>query len=185
MICSPNEGAAAAILCNEKVADKYTRKPVKILSCVHKVSRFPVLQVPSYCASPTNNPSAHAEAAQEAYKIAGISPEHLDLAEVQDTDAFCEIEAYEELGFCRKGEGGKLIEEGYTERDGKLPVNVSGGLICKGEPVGASHLGQIFELVTQIRGEAGERQVKGVKVGLAHVYGSGGHCGITILERDW
>lgn len=183
MLCAPNEGAASVIVCSGKAAEKYTEKPVKILSCVHKVSKFPLLQVNSYCASPTDNPHATALAAEEAYKTAGIGPEAIDIAEVQDTDAFCEIEAYEHLGFCRRGEGGKLIEEGITERNGKLPVNVSGGLISKGEPVGASHLGQIFELVTQLRGEAGERQVSGVKTALAHVFGNLGHVGVTVLEK--
>jgi acetyl-CoA acetyltransferase len=85
--------------------------------------------------------------------------------------------------FAKKGEGGRLIDEGVTEMGGKLPVNVSGGLISKGEPVGASHLGQVFEIVTQLRGEAGPRQVDNDRVGLAHVYGAHGHCGVTILKR--
>lgn len=183
MICAPDEGAAAVVICSEKVAKKYTTKPIKIAACVHKTSQYPLTQVAAFCASPTPNPTVHALAAKEAYEIAGIGPEDLDLAEVQDTDAFCEIEAYEELGFCTKGQGGRLIDEGVTEMGGKLPVNVSGGLISKGEPVGASHLGQVFEIVTQLRGEAGPRQATDAKVGLAHVYGAHGHCGITILKR--
>jgi acetyl-CoA C-acetyltransferase len=182
MICAPNEGAAAAIVCNEKIAGKLTHKPVKIAACIHRVSQFPLTQVAAYCASPTDNPTVHALAAKDAYEEAGIGPEDLDFAEVQDTDAFCEIEAYEELGFCAKGKGGELIDQGVTEMGGKIPVNVSGGLISKGEPVGASHLGQIFELVKQIRGEAGARQVSNAKVGLAHVYGAHGHCGVCILK---
>jgi len=183
MICAPNEGAAAAVICSEKVARKHTTKPIKIAACVHKTSQYPLTQVAAFCASPTDNPTVHALAAREAYEISGLGPEDLDLAEVQDTDAFCEIEAYEELGFCNKGEGGRLIDEGVTEMGGKLPVNVSGGLISKGEPVGASHLGQVFEIVTQLRGEAGPRQVDNARVGLAHVYGAHGHCGVTILKR--
>jgi len=183
MICAPDEGAAAAVICGEKEARKYTNKPIKIAACVHKTSKYPLTQVAAFCASPTDNPTVHALAAREAYDISGIGPEDLDFAEVQDTDAFCEIEAYEELSFCNKGEGGRLIDEGVTEMGGKLPVNVSGGLISKGEPVGASHLGQVFEIVTQLRGEAGPRQVDNARVGLAHVYGAHGHCGVTILKR--
>ena len=183
MICAPVEGAAAVVICSEKVAKKHTTKPIKIAACVHKTSQYPLTQVAAFCASPTSNPTVHALAAKEAYETAGIGPEDLDLAELQDTDAFCEIEAYEELGFCGKGEGGRLIDEGVTEMGGKLPVNVSGGLISKGEPVGASHLGQVFEIVTQLRGEAGPRQVPDAKVGLAHVYGAHGHCGVTILKK--
>lgn len=185
MLCSPDEGAASVVVCSEKVANMYTKKPIKILSCVHKVSKFPLLQVNSYCASPSGNPPATMLAAEEAYEIANTGPDAIDIAEVQDTDAFCEIEAYEHLGFCKIGEGGMLIEQGVTERNGKLPVNVSGGLISKGEPVGASHLGQINELVTQLRGEAGERQVPNIKTALAHVVGNLGHVGVTILRKEW
>ena len=183
MICAPNEGAAAAVVCSEKVARKHTTKPIDIAACVHRTSQYPLTQVAAFCASPTDKSSVHAEAAKEAYEAAGIGPEDLDVVEVQDTDAFCEIEAYEELGFCKKGEGGHFIDEGMSEMGGKLPVNVSGGLISKGEPVGASHLGQVFEIVTQLRNEAGPRQVPDAKLGLAHVYGAHGHCGVTILRR--
>lgn len=181
MLCAPNEGAAAVVLCNEEIADKHTDKPIQILSCVQSSSKFPQLHGPAFCATPTDNPSAHEMTAQEAYKVAGIGPEDIDLAEVQDGDAFSEIALYEYLGFCERGEGGKLIDEGATEIGGRIPVNVSGGLIAKGEPVGASHLGQIFELGTQLREEAGERQVRGAEIGLAHVYGINGNCGVTIL----
>jgi len=183
MVCAPDEGAAAVVICSEKIAKKHTAKPIKIAACVHKTSQYPLTQVAAFCASPTDNPTVHALAAKEAYEIAGLGADDLDLAEVQDTDAFCEIEAYEELGFCKKGEGGRLIDEGVTEMGGKLPVNVSGGLISKGEPVGASHLGQVFEIITQLRGEAGPRQIVNAKVGLAHVYGAHGHCGVTILKK--
>ncbi|MDX9787877.1 MAG: thiolase family protein [Desulfobacterales bacterium] len=182
MVCAPNEGAAAAIVCNERTARKFSQKPIKIAACVHRVSQFPLTQVAAFCATPTANPTVHALAAKDAYEEAGVGPDQIDFAEVQDTDAFCEIEAYEELGFCPKGRGGELIDQGITEIGGKIPVNASGGLISKGEPVGASHLGQVFELVKQIRGEAGTRQINNAKVGLAHVYGAHGHCGVTILK---
>jgi acetyl-CoA acetyltransferase len=118
-----------------------------------------------------------------AYEKAGIGPKDIDCFEVQDTDAFCEIEIYENLGLCALGEGGKLIDEGVTEIGGKAPVNMSGGLISKGEPVGASHVGQIVELVSQLRGTAGKRQVAGAKAALGHVLGAGGNCAVTILKQ--
>jgi len=102
---------------------------------------------------------------------------------VQDTDAFCEIEIYEELGLCPVGEGGRLVEDGHTRIGGSHPVNMSGGLISKGEPVGASHLGQIVELVAQLRGTCGPRQVEGAKTALGHVLGAGGNCAITIIQK--
>jgi acetyl-CoA acetyltransferase len=118
-----------------------------------------------------------------AYERAGIGPQDVSVAEVQDNDAFSELEYYEELGFCAKGEGGRLIDEGVTEIGGALPVNTSGGLQARGEPLGASHYGQIHEIVTQLRGEAGSRQVEGATVGLAQVFGAWGHCGVTIMKR--
>ena len=121
-------------------------------------------------------------ASKKAYEQAGIGPKDIHCFEVQDTDAFCEIEIYEQLGLCKVGEGGRLVDEGVTEIGGKYPVNMSGGLISKGEPIGASHLGQIFEVVGQLRGEAGKRQVRQAKVGLAHVLGAGNNCAVTILK---
>ena len=121
--------------------------------------------------------------AQQAYERSGLGPKDVNCFEVQDTDAFCEIEIYEELALCPKGEGGRLAESGRTAIGGDIPVNMSGGLISKGEPVGASHVGQVVELVSQLRGDCGPRQVSGAKVGLAHVLGAGGNCAITILQR--
>jgi acetyl-CoA acetyltransferase len=129
------------------------------------------------------NPGPAEVASQKAYEAAGIGPEDLDLVELQDTDAFCELLLYEELGLCKVGESGKLIDEGVTERGGRLPVNVSGGLISKGEPVGASHLGQIAEIAWQLRGEAGKRQIPNAKVGMAQVLGARGNCCVTILKK--
>ncbi|WP_436348714.1 thiolase family protein [Natronorubrum sp. FCH18a] len=183
-LCAPNEGAAAAVVCSRDVLESFSiDDPVKIDSSVHQTSDFPVEQAASYCTTPTDNLTVHRTTAEKAYKAADITPNDVDIAEVQDTDAFSEIEAYEELGFCEQGEGGRLIDEGVTKRDGDLPVNVSGGLISKGEPIGASHLGQVHELVLQIRDEAGPRQVEDIKTGLAHVFGAYGQCGVTILSE--
>ncbi|MDP2954573.1 MAG: thiolase family protein [Chloroflexota bacterium] len=184
MICAPNEGAAAVILCPKEMASQYARKPVTVASTVHRVSLYPWFRCPAYqIPTQTDNPEVTELTARDAYREAGLGPEDLDVVELQDTDAFCEIEAYEGLGLCPTGEGGKLIEDGVTEMGGRLPTSVSGGLICKGEPVGASHLGQVAELTWQLRGEAGPRQVPGAKVALAHVVGAGGNCAVTILKR--
>lgn len=185
MLCSPDDGAAAAIVVSEKVAHRYSSRPVHVAACVHKVSRFPVLNASSYCATPAGNPSVYAMTSSLAYEKAGLGPGDLDLAEVQDTDAFSEIENCEVLGFCERGEGGRMVDEGAFEIGGRLPVNPSGGLQSKGEPLGASHYGQIYELVQQLRGNAGARQVEGARVGLAQVFGAWGHCGVTLLKKAW
>ena len=184
MICSPNEGAAAVVLCAREVADKYTTKPITVAASVHRVSLYPWFRTPAYqLPAKSDTPEVTELTARDAYKQAGLGPEDLHVVELQDTDAFCEIEDYEQLGLCPAGEGGRLIDEGVTEMGGRLPTSVSGGLICKGEPVGASHLGQVAEITWQLRGEAGARQVPGATVGLAHVIGAGGNCAITILKR--
>jgi acetyl-CoA C-acetyltransferase len=184
MLCSPDDGAAAVILCSERVAHRYRqRRLVEVAGCVHRVSRYPLLNASSFCATPTGNPSVYAATALEAYEQAGIGPADIDVAEVQDNDAFSELEYYEELGFCPRGEGGRLVDEGATEIGGVIPVNTSGGLQARGEPLGASHYGQIHEIVQQLRGEAGPRQVDGAAAGLAQVFGAWGHCGVTVLTR--
>ncbi len=185
MLCAPNEGAAAAVLCPTEIARQFNSKPVTIAACAQTVAKYGArFMVPDRSLSARVKPQhVTAETADQAYSMAGIGPEDIDVAEVQDTDAFCELETYEHLGFCDKGDGGRLIDEGATEVGGQIPVNTSGGLISKGEPVGASHLGQVFQLVRQLRGEAGPTQVPDAKVGLAHVVGAGGNCCITILKR--
>jgi len=183
-ICAPNEGAAALLLCPSEKAYKFTSKPITIAACVHTIAlysadfRAPIdsLSAMIYNPGPTNMTG------KKAYEEAGIGPEDIDCFEVQDTDAFCELEIYEELGLCPYGEAGRLIDEGITEIGGRYAVNMSGGLISKGEPVGASHLGQIVEIVSQLRDEAGARQVSNAKVGLAQVLGVGGNCAVTILK---
>jgi acetyl-CoA acetyltransferase len=185
-ICAPNEGAAAAILVR---GDRYKpdgRPPVRIAGCAQVLAEFASdWRAPMHSLSARHTarvpPSTRASVA--AYEQAGLGVEDISCFEVQDTDAFSELEAYEHLGLCAVGESGRLIDEGSTALGGTRPVNVSGGLISKGEPVGASHLGQIVELVGQLRGAAGPRQVEGAEVGLAHVLGAAGNCAVTILRR--
>jgi acetyl-CoA C-acetyltransferase len=183
-ICSPNEGAAAVVLGSKRAVAQFGRKPIALAACEHSLAQYSAdFRGPVHSLSVgLNHPTPTQAAAAAAYRRAGLGPNDVDCFEVQDTDAFCEIEAYEELGLCASGEGGALIDAGVTDIVGAKPVNMSGGLISKGEPVGASHLGQIVELVAQLRGEAGIRQVAGARVGLAHVLGAGGNCVVTILQ---
>jgi acetyl-CoA C-acetyltransferase len=117
--------------------------------------------------------------------MAGISPDDIDVAEVHDCFTIAEIMAYEDLGFCKKGEGGKFVQEGQSEIGGKVPVNVSGGLKAKGHPTGATGVAQICELVWQLKNEVeSNRQVPNAEIGLSHnVGGTGGVCQITIVGR--
>jgi acetyl-CoA acetyltransferase len=183
MLCSPNEGAAAVVL----RADRRAGNGVQLRAAVLR-SHLPgnVLDesTPLSGLADDDLPSATALAAAAAYDEAGIGPADLDLAECQDTDAARELLAYEELGLCGAGECGELLAEGATELGGRLPVNVSGGLLSKGEPLGASAIGQVIELVHQLRGEAGPRQVDGARVGLAHTVGRGANASVTIVSRD-
>ena len=121
-------------------------------------------------------------AAQDAYEQAGVGPEDIDVVECQDTDAARELMVWAELGLCQAGEQAALLADGSTNLGGRLPVNPSGGLLSKGEPLGASALGQVVELVHQLRGTAGERQVESAQVALAHVIGRGANACVTILR---
>ena len=122
-------------------------------------------------------------AAKEAYEMAGLSPDDIDLVELHDCFATAEILHYENLGLCGDGEAGRMIDEGQTALGGRIPVNVSGGLLSKGHPLGATGIANIYEVATHLRGEAGARQVEGAKIGLTHVIGLGSACGIHILEK--
>ena len=122
-------------------------------------------------------------AATDAYEEAGLGPADLDLVECQDTDAAREVLAYEELGLCAKGESARLVDDGTTAPGGALPVNPSGGLLSKGEPLGASAIAQVVELADQVRGQAGTRQVDGARTGLAHTVGRGANAAVVIVTR--
>jgi len=183
-ICAPNDGAAALVVTTAKRARQIGGQPVTVAACAHTIARYSAdFRCPADSMSATAENEGPTEVtAQKAYEQAGIGPQDIDCYEVQDTDAFCEIEITEELGLCGLGEGGRLVADGHTEINGRSPVNMSGGLISKGEPVGASHLGQVVEIVSQLRGNSGARQVEGATAGLAHVLGAGGNCAITILK---
>jgi acetyl-CoA acetyltransferase len=128
-------------------------------------------------------PTPTETAARDAYAEAGLGPADLHVAEVQDTDAAREILSVEELGLCPRGGGGRWVRDGGGEMGSRLPVNPSGGLLAKGEPLGASALGQVVELVWQLRGAAGPRQVPGARVALAHTVGRGANACVVVLVR--
>ncbi|PCI53356.1 MAG: acetyl-CoA acetyltransferase [Alphaproteobacteria bacterium] len=182
-ICAANDGAACVVVTTGKKARELGARHVKVASCIHTIARYSAdFRCPAESmSSKIENPGPTEVTAQKAFEVAGIGSKDIHCFEVQDTDAFCEIEIYEELGLCAVGEGGAFVESGATEINGSTPVNMSGGLISKGEPVGASHLAQVVEIVSQLRADSGLRQVEGAKTGLAHVLGAGGNCAVTIL----
>jgi benzoylsuccinyl-CoA thiolase BbsB subunit len=163
--CPSTDGAAAAVLVSRDLAKKYSNKPVMIAASVLKSGGY------SFRWEDMTFSDMTYKCANEAYKMAGLGPEDVDVCELHDAFAVNELQHYVELGFCKRGEEARLIEDGITEIGGKLPVNPSGGLLSKGHPISASGIAQVAEIVWQIRGQAGERQVANVKVGLAHVAG--------------
>ncbi len=179
--CSPiTDGSAAVILCPLEDAPKYAkgRPVVEITGTGHGTDTIAL-----HCREDLSYLKATEIAAAQAFKMAGKTPENLDLVEVHDCFTIAEIMVIEALGLVKKGMGGKAMDDGLTKFDGKIPVNVSGGLKSKGHPVGATGVAQIYEIVKQLRGDAGERQVKGAKVGMTqNMGGSGGSTVCHILE---
>jgi acetyl-CoA acyltransferase len=161
-MCSPvSDGAAAVILCSAQFAAKLTNKPIYVASSV-------VLSGKDHFAG---EPSVIEEAAKAAYQKAGVGPDEVDVIEIHDAAASAELMTYEDLGLCKIGEAGKLIQDKVTYINGAKPVNTGGGLVGKGHPVGATGIGQICELVIQLRGDAGSRQVKKPRIALAQSAG--------------
>ncbi len=176
-MCAPiGDGAAAAILCSEKFLKQHPNLRAVLV-------RASVLQSGSW-----NKNDIAARASKFAYKMADLGPKDINVAEVHDATAFGEIHQTEQMGFCPIGKGGEFAESGATALDGKIPINPSGGLLSRGHPIGASGLAQIYELVTQLRGEAGKRQVNQPRIALAE--NGGGNIGpgeaamcVHILEK--
>ena len=158
-MCAPiGDGSAAAILCSDKYLEQ--NPSLKDRSILVRAS---ILRSGSW-----KRDNICERAASAAYEMTGLKPEDINLAEVHDATAYAELSHIEHLGFCPIGQGGPFVESGATQLDGKIPINTSGGLLARGHPIGASGLAQIYELVTQLRGEAGKRQVKDPKIALAH-----------------
>jgi len=184
MLCSPNEGAAALVLRREDPTSPAA--PVTLAAAVLRSHiPGPVLSESTPLAGLADDPvpAPTTLAATAAYEEAGVGPEDLHVVECQDTDAARELGSCEELGLCPPGGSAALLDSGATALGGRLPVNPSGGLLSKGEPLGASALGQVVELVRQLRGECGARQVEGARVALSHTVGRGANAGVVILTR--
>jgi acetyl-CoA acyltransferase len=181
LMCSVNvDGSAAAVIASEKKArelglmDRAVKVRASVLTSDPWQERDLVMPDVNSCTR---------SAAAAAYEMAGLGPDDIDLVELHDCFATAEILHYENLGLCKDGEAGRLIDEGEVQLGGRVPVNVSGGLLSKGHPLGATGIANIYEVSTHLRGEAGKRQVEGARIGLTHVIGLGSACGIHILER--
>ncbi len=183
MFCSPDEGAAAVLLCRAELASKYTASPIYLRASAVRTRRLGAFEVhsPWLPLESADGPTVHASRA--AYEMAGIGPTDVDVAQLQDTDAGAEVIHMAENGLCADGEQEALVADGATEIGGRLPINTDGGLLANGEPIGASGLRQVHELVHQLRGTAGERQVPGApRVGYAQLYGAPGTAGVSIVS---
>jgi len=183
LMCSPtgDSGAAAILVSDAKLATldpDVRRRAVKISASVLTTDPW----TPEGNELPDVNTLTR-QAADQAYETAGVGPGDLDLVELHDCFSTAELIHYDNLRLCEPGGAGAFIDSGAPWRDGTTPVNVSGGLVSKGHPISATGIINIFEVVTHLRGEAGERQIDGAQVGMTHVIGLGNSCGIHILEK--
>ena len=183
MVSPISDGAAAAIFCTEDKVHEYTGKPVWLVGSALRSGNYTLFT------KDIDISEMGEQAAAEAYEMAGIGPEDIDVVELHDAFAANEIPNIEDLGICKRGEAAHLLQEGYFDLEGKVPVSPSGGLLAQGHPLSASGVRQVCELTWHLRDQAGKRQVKDAKVGLAHMEGGvvtglqGGACGINILMR--
>jgi acetyl-CoA acetyltransferase len=181
--CPTGDGAAAIVICADGVAPRYRADAVRVIASDLTSGRY----TPGFRDMTT--PEITVRGAKEAYEEAGIGPKDIDVAEVHDAFTIAELLYYEAFGFCPHGEAGAYVESGATALGGSKPVNPSGGLLAKGHPVGATGAAQVVEIVRQLRGQCGERQVAGAKIGLTHATGGGisgfdhGACSIHIFAR--
>src|SRR4029453_17998225 len=180
-MCPPiTDGAPAVIGASEERAREVTDRPVWIRGTAQALDGFTLSSLPEdYASWP-----ALRRAGEQAYRMAGITPDDVDLAEVHDCFAIAEIIAYEELGFCAKGEGGRFVEKGLSDYGGKVVVNPRGGLIGCGHPLGATGIAQASEAFWQRRGEAGARQVPGARIALTHNNSGMGEHVVMVYGRD-
>jgi acetyl-CoA acetyltransferase len=183
MLCSPNEGAAAALLMSRREAARRGLTGLVSLTGIGLVSRGPDDWFVPAASYPAVKTSLTSRAATIALEDASIGIGDVDLVECQDTDAASELIAYADLGLCEPGGEAALLRSGATTLGGHIPVNVSGGLLSKGEPLGASGIGQLHELTQQLRGRCGPRQVENARVGLGHVMGAGHNSCVVVVQR--
>jgi acetyl-CoA C-acetyltransferase len=173
------DGASCLILTKPELARKYTDNPVQIVGSGQASDTIGLYERETFTSL-----TAVKLAAKQAFEMAGVGVKNVDLAEVHDCFTIAEIIAYEDLGFCGVGEGGKMVESGETRLGGKIPINTSGGLKSKGHPVGATGTAQAYEIYLQLTGQAGKRQVKDAEIGLTHnVGGSGATAAVHVYRR--
>jgi acetyl-CoA C-acetyltransferase len=173
------DGASCIILAKPELASKFTDQPVHIVGSGQASDTIGLYERESFTSI-----NATKVASKTAYEMAQVTPQQVNLAEVHDCFTFAELMAYEDLGFCNKGEGGKLIESGETRLGGRVPVNTSGGLKAKGHPVGATGTAQAYEIYLQLTNQAGKRQVKDAKIGLTQNVGGSGATSVVHLYRS-
>ena len=184
MFCSPAEGAVALILASEARARQLGVPIIRLEAAAMRTRPLGSFEVFAPSIDIVRGGSATGIASKAAFEAAGIGPEDIDVAQIQDTEAGAEVMHMAENGFCEDGEQEAWLAEGRTKIDGKLPINTDGGCIACGEPIGASGLRQVYENVVQLRGDGGARQVPGdPKLGYTHVYGAPGVSAVTILSR--
>lgn len=182
--CPLADGACAVILCS-KNRIKSKRKSVAVAASVLTSGVYGEGSLGGGTSTSLKYPPAKGiteTSVEQAYEMAGVGPEDIDLVEAYDTMAPAELWDLEKMGFCKVGEAARLLQEGFFDVDGRLPVNPDGGLMSRGHPLGATGLAQIYELAMQLRGEAGKRQLKRARIGLAHSMGAGPNSTVTILQ---
>jgi len=184
MFCSPAEGAVALIFASERKARELGLPAVKLRAAAVRTRPPGSFEVFSPALDVERGPSPTTLAARAAFEMAGVGPEDIDIAQLQDTESGAEIMHMAENGFCADGDQEQWIAEGRTRREGALPVNTDGGCLACGEPIGASGLRQVYENYQQLTGRAGRRQIEGApRLGYSHVYGAPGVSAVAILER--
>jgi acetyl-CoA C-acetyltransferase len=182
MFCSPDEGAAAVVVCRADQASRYTDRPVHVRGLSMRTRRFGSFEVMAPWLPIERGQSPTVDAAKACFEMAGIGPDEVQVAQIQDSESGAEIMHMAENGFCADGEQEAMIQAGETEIGGRLPINTDGGLLANGEPIGASGLRQIHEICLQLRGDAGQRQVpNSPRVGYTQVYGAPGVGACTLL----
>jgi acetyl-CoA acetyltransferase len=172
------DGASCLVLTKPELANKFTDAPVHIIGSGQASDTIGLYERENFTSL-----AAAKIAAKQAYEMAATKPEDIDVAEVHDCFTIAEIVAYEDLGFCKPGEGRELVEKGETKLGGSRPVNTSGGLKAKGHPVGATGTGQAYEMFLQLTDQADRRQVKGAEVGLTHNVGGSGATAVVHIYR--
>jgi acetyl-CoA acetyltransferase len=183
MFCNPAEGGAALVLCRASEAHKYTKNPIIVKAAVMRTRKHGSFEVFAPGLTSERGHAPTVDASNAAFEMAGVGPKDIHVIQLQDTDAGSELIHIAENGFCEHGEQPSLLRSGETEVNGRLPINTDGGCLANGEPVGASGLRQVIEVCTQLRGQAGARQVPNhPRLGYTHVYGAPGVSAVTILQ---